>query len=173
MRLASIEELLGRLPQAASVTFDRWAGMILQVGSITINIPGGAIPADTDQITLDVFPLSMVPEQRFEEVLGYSYALAAYDANGVPIDERFYENVALTMSYSETLLPPGTDEEDILPAYLSTTDGRWTAPESYILDTAHDEITLYIDHFTKFGTVSTPFIDFVVHLPITLSSFGP
>jgi len=171
--LASVEELLGRLPEPTSVTFDRSLGIILELDGVTIRIPASAIPADTDDVTIDIYPLGMAPEQRFEEVIGFSYAMAAYDADGNQVTERFYENVAVTMSYSETLLALlGIDEEDILPAYLSTTTGRWTAPESYVVDITNDEVTLYIDHFTEFGLLGAPSIESKIYLPLVMRSFG-
>jgi len=167
--LASLEDLLGQLPEPASVTFDRSLGIVLELDQVTVRIPAGAIPADTDDVTIDIYPLALAPEQHFEEVVGFSHAIVAYDANGTQVTERFYENVAITLPYSETVLASlGIDEEDILPAYLSTTTGRWTVPESYVVDTANDEVTLYIDHFSKFGLFGEPTVTYEVYLPIVM-----
>jgi hypothetical protein len=171
LQLASVEDLLGRLPEPQSVTFDRSLGVTINLeNGATLDIPAGAIPADTDDVTVDIYPLALLPEQRFEEVVGFGYAIAAYDADGNQIVERFLENVALTLPYDPALLPPGVDEEDILPAYLSTTSGRWEPPESYYVDTANDEVTLYIDHFTAFGLMAEPSIvtQNYIYLPIIL-----
>ena len=72
----------------------------------------------------------------------------------------------------ETLLALlGISEEDILPAYLSTTTGRWTAPESYVVDTVNNEVTIYIDHFTDFALTGEPSI-YKIYLPVVLKNFG-
>ncbi len=175
LRLASLEDLLGRLPEPQSVTFDRALGVTINLeNGATLSIPAGAIPADTDDVTVDIYPLALLPEQRFEEVVGFGYAMTAYDADGNQVIERFVENVALTLPYDPALLPPDVEEDDILPAYLSTTSGRWEPPESYYVDTTNDEVTLYIDHFTDFALTAEPSVvtQTFIYLPLILRDSG-
>lgn len=175
LRLASVQDLLGRLPAPRSVTFDRSLGVSIALDNgALLQIPAGAIPADTDDVTIDLYPLALTPEQRFEEVVGFGYTIAAYDADGNQIVAQFLDNVALTLPYDPALLPPGVAEEDILPAYLSTTSGRWEAPESYSVDMAADTVTLYINHFTDFALTAEPTLAgpaaYPIYLPLVLRS---
>ncbi len=175
LRLASLEDLLGRLPSPKSVTFDRSLGVTINLDNgATLDIPAGAIPAITDDVTVDIYPLALLPEQRFEQVMGFGYAMTAYDADGNQIVERFMQNVALTLPYDPALLPPNVEEDEILPAYLSTTSGRWELPESYYVDTANDEVTLYIDHFTDFALTVEPSLasQTFIYLPLVLRDAG-
>lgn len=166
LRLRSLEDLLGRMPAPRSVTFDRSLGVLIALDNgATLRVPAGAIPADTDDVTIDIYPLALLPEQRYEEVVGFGYALKAYDGDGVPVTARFLEHVILTLPYDEAVLAAlGIAEEDILPAYLSTTTGRWEPPASYVLDTTADRLTLYVDHFTDFAIVGEPSVQVGVQI---------
>jgi hypothetical protein len=68
------------------------------------------------------------------------------------------------------LAQQGIQEHLLVPVYYSTLVGHWILAESYVLDTVNNEITLQINHFTKFGTLSTAPGEFQLYLPVVLRS---
>ncbi len=133
--------------------------MIRLPDETTLMIPAGALPV-TGTVTLHVIPTVDLPSQQHARVIDYGYALIAIDSDGNPIEERFNQDVAITFHYDEQeLWEQGVHEATLIPAYFSTTNSRWTLPESYAVDMENDLIVMQIDHFTNFGTMSTPFAE--------------
>jgi hypothetical protein len=101
-------------------------------------------------------------------VLGLTYAFEAYTEDGQPITDNFNQDVMITLKYSEAaLLAMGLDEDHLRPAYYSTTTNSWTFPDSFIVDEVHNEISMQIDHFTRFGALGVEGTN-VVFLPLVL-----
>ncbi|MFQ5575798.1 MAG: laminin B domain-containing protein, partial [Anaerolineae bacterium] len=46
-------------------------------------------------------------------------------------------------------------ERWLTPAYFSTTTDEWTVPDSYVVDTVANEVTMQIDHFTDFALLDS------------------
>ncbi len=47
-------------------------------------------------VTLHITPMTTFPHQRHANVYRYSYALHASDANGLPIEPQFKQDVLIT-----------------------------------------------------------------------------
>lgn len=141
------------LPQPVIVRFNAADTQQITLDDGTqINIPGGALPVE-GTVTLSVIPIATLPNQHNATTLPYGYALLAYDANGEPIEATFNQNVVIHFTYNEADLG-GYPESYLRPAYFATTTNTWTFPESYVVDTAANRVTMEINHFTDFALVS-------------------
>ncbi len=123
-----------------------------------IYIPGGALPV-SGTVTLRVVPIATLPSQHSARIVRYGYAFLATGPDGEPIEEHFNQDVVIRFGYDEADLH-GFPEGRIRPAYYSTTTDEWTYPESYVVDTDANTVTMQIDHFTDFAltTDGTSFI---------------
>jgi hypothetical protein len=156
-------------PGPVSVLFDSTMDQDIELSDGTrIHIPAGAMPVSSGNVLLNITPLAGAPHHRDGEVLGLTYAFEAFTEDGQPITDHFNQDVVITLKYSEAaLLMMGLDEDHLKPAYFSTTTNSWTFPESFVVDEVHNEITMQIDHFTRFGALSTQGANFVF-LPTVL-----
>ncbi len=123
-----------------------------------IYIPGGALPV-SGTVTLRVVPIATLPSQHSARIVRYGYAFLATGPDGEPIEEHFNQDVVIRFSYDEADLH-GYPEGRIRPAYFSTTTDEWTYPESYVVDTDANIVTMQIDHFTDFA-LTTDGMNFV------------
>ncbi len=114
-----------------------------------IYIPGGALPV-SGTVTLRVVPIATLPSQHSARIVRYGYAFLATGPDGEPIEEHFNQDVVIRFAYDEDALH-GFPEGRIRPAYFSTTTDEWTYPESYVVDTDANTVTMQIDHFTDFA----------------------
>ena len=105
--------------------------------------------------------------------IGPGYEMWAVDENGQEITQ-FKRNVTMAFPYPSDadLTVLGVSEHLLVPVYYSTLVGDWILGESYVVDTVHNEITLQISHFTKFGLMSTAPGEGWIYLPLVLRSFG-
>ncbi len=142
-------------PGPISVLFDPTQDQDIELpGYARIHIPAGAMPVSSGNVLLNITPLAGAPHHRDGEVLGVTYAFEAFTEDGQQITEHFNQDVVIMLKYSEAaLLAMGLDEDHLKPAYFSTTTNSWTFPESFMVDEVHNEITLLIDHFTRFGAL--------------------
>ncbi len=114
-----------------------------------IYIPGGALPV-SGTVTLRVVPIATLPGQHSARVVRYGYAFLATGPDGEPIEDHFNQDVVIRFAYDEASLD-GFPEGMLRPAYFSTTTNEWTYPESYVVDTENNVVTMQIDHFTDFA----------------------
>ncbi|GAB4527771.1 MAG: hypothetical protein Fur0018_13560 [Anaerolineales bacterium] len=114
-----------------------------------IYIPGGALPV-SGTVTLRVVPIATLPGQHSARVVRYGYAFLATGPDGEPIEAHFNQDVVIRFAYDEADLD-GFPEGRLRPAYFSTTTNEWTYPESYVVDTVNNTVTMQIDHFTDFA----------------------
>lgn len=139
-------------PGPVVVTFDAAEPQSLTLSDGTdIYLPAGALPA-TGQVTLRVEPILTLVGHRGADVFRYGYAFLAADSNGQPITANFNQNVIIRFPYDEAELARlGIREERLRPAYFSTTTNSWSYPESYVVDTDANVVTMQVDHFTDFA----------------------
>jgi len=138
-------------PGPVAVLFDAADEQTITLADGTeIFIPAGAMPV-TGEVLLRIIPISAMPTQMDMRVVDYGYAFLASDETGAPITEHFNQDVTIRFTYDDT----GVLERWLRPAYYSTTTDEWTVPESYVVDTAANEISMQIDHFTNFALLDT------------------
>ena len=164
--------LKGPRPKPAPVTvmFDALQDQYIELGDSTrIYIPAGALPA-IGNVILHITPLANAVRHRDGDVLGLSYVFEAYTEDGQPITENFYKDVVITFRYDpHELQEMGLDQDHLRPAYFSTTTNSWTIPDSFVVDKTQREITLQIDHFTRFGVLGVEASN-VVYLPMIMNN---
>ncbi len=143
-------------PAPVVVTFDASTEQTISLADgTTLYIPAGALPT-SGQVTLHIVPVATLPHQKHASVLRYGYAFLATDANGQPIEQHFNQDVMITFNYTKAeLVAQRVAEQFLRPAYFSTTTNRWTFPDSYVVDTANNQVIMQIDHFTEFALTAT------------------
>jgi hypothetical protein len=152
-------------PAPVAVTFDASQAQSIQLTDGTqIYIPAGAMPV-TGRVSLRIVPIAALPHQKHFNLLKYGYAFLATDENGQPIEAHFNQDVAIRFSYSQAELDALHIHEDFLkPVYFSTTQDEWTIPDSYVVDTAANVVSMEIDHFTDFALIGDP--SYSVFIPV-------
>jgi hypothetical protein len=125
------------------------------------------MPVDSGNVLLHITPLAGSPHHHNGDVLGLTYAFVAFDEDGQPITENFNQDVLIVLHYNPIELHRlGLTEDHLKPAYFSTSTNSWTFPDSYVVDTVHNEISMLIDHFTRYGALGVEG-PYTVYLPIT------
>ena len=143
------------LPPSDSQQFDAEEPFQMEMADGTeLSIPPGAMPV-TGTVTLSIEPVATLPDQDHADVLSYGYSILARDENGQTIEEDFDEEVTIKFPYFEADLN-GIPEDELVPAYFSTTNNQWTVPNNYVVDTEENVITMRISHFTDFAVVGDP-----------------
>ncbi len=133
-----------------------------------IFIPAGAIPA-TGNVILHITPLANGSHEAHADPIDLSYAFEAYTSDGELITSNFNQDVVITFKYDPAdLAALHFDLRHVRPAYFSTTTDSWTAPDSFVIDEDHHEITMQIDHFTRFGKMGTGGGGSDIFLPLVL-----
>ena len=124
-------------------------------------------------VTLFIFPTREMRPEPGHEIIGAGYEIWAIDQNGQQITQ-FNQNVAMTFHYppDPDLAKHGISEYMLIPVYYSTLAGQWILADSYVVNTTHNEITLQLNHFTKFGIMSTEPAKSYIYLPLVLRNFG-
>jgi len=157
------------LPQPFIVSFDgsQMQTIVLPDG-VQLQIPPGSLVV-SGTVTLFIFPTQELRPEEGWEIVGPGYEMWAIDENGQEITQ-FNKNVAMTVSYPPDvdLEAHGISEHRLVPVYYSTLVGHWILADSYVVDTANNEITLQIDHFTKFGVAGAK--PFKLYLPVVLKN---
>jgi hypothetical protein len=159
------------LPQPIIVSFDgtQMQTIVLPDG-VELSIPPGALVV-SGTVTLFIFPTQEMRPEPGREIIGAGYEMWAVDQNGQEITQ-FNKNVVMTFRYppDAVLAQQGISEYQLIPVYYSTLVGHWILADSYVVDTANNEIMLQIGHFTKFGVASVGPKQYRVYLPIVLKS---
>ncbi len=76
----------------------------------------------------------------------------------------FNQDVLIRFTYSQAeLLALHIHEALLKPAYFSTTQDEWTIPDSYVVDTEANVVSMQIDHFTDFALIGDP--SYSLYLP--------
>jgi hypothetical protein len=161
------------LPQPFIVSFDgTYMQTIVLPDGVELRIPPGAL-VDSGTVTLFIFPTHELRPEPGREIIGVGYEIWAVDQNGKEITQ-FRKKVVMTFSYPDdaVLAMHGISEHLLVPVYYSTLVGHWMLADSYVVDTVHNEITLQLDHFSKFSVMSTGPAEKRVYLPLILKSLG-
>jgi hypothetical protein len=159
------------LPQPFIVSFDAsQMQTIVMPDGVELNIPPGSLGTGT--ATLFIYPTREMRPEEGREVIGAGYEIWAVDQNGQEIT-HFNQDVIMTLPYPDDtwLESHGIRENLLIPVYYSTLAGRWILAESYVVDTANNEITLQIAHFTTFGTLATEEEQYPIYLPIVFNMY--
>jgi hypothetical protein len=135
-------------------------------------IPPGAL-VNSGTVTLFIFPTRELRPEPGSEIVGMGYEIWAVDQNGQQIT-HFNKNVMMTFPYPSDaeLAQQGVSEYMLVPVYYSTLAGHWILADNYVLDTDSNAITLQINHFTRFATLSTESKQPPVFLPLVIRN-GP
>jgi len=160
------------LPQPFIVSFDgTQMQTIVMPDGVELVIPPSALAEGT--VTLFIFPTQEMRPQPGREIIGPGYEIWAIDQNGKEIT-HFKKKLVMTFSYPDdtVLAMHGISEHMLIPVYYSTLVGHWILADSYVVDTVHNEITLQLDHFSRFGIMSTGTGAQAVYLPLILREFG-
>ncbi len=159
------------LPAPVVVTFDASTEQYVELADGTsVYIPAGAMPV-SGTVTLHIVPIATLPHQRHANVFRYGYAFTASDEDGQPITENFNQNVVISFAYTEQeLINAGIEEGELKPAYFSTTTSQWTFPQSYVVDTANNQVAMQIDHFTDFALTASGSEAHTVYLPTIMKN---
>ncbi len=141
-------------PGPVVVTFDSSQPQQVALADGTqIFIPANAMPV-SGTVTLHITPIATLPHQHHARLYKYGYAFIATDETGTPITSNFNQNVVIRFTYNENELADlGLSESHLKPAYFSTTTQSWTVPDSYVVDTTNNYVTMQIDHFTDYSLV--------------------
>jgi len=161
------------LPQPFIVSFDgSQMQTIIMPDGVELQIPPGALVV-SGTVTLFIFPTREMRPEPGHEIIGAGYEMWAIDQNGQEITQ-FNKNVVMTFSYppDAVLESHGISEHLLVPVYYSTLVGRWILANSYVVDTTNNEITLQINHFTKFSLMSTAPAEHKIYLPLVVKNFG-
>jgi len=170
------------LPPAAADTFDPSVGWTKTLSDGTrVEIPAGAMPT-TDTVRISVTPLvEQLQNTLTARPFGFGYALAAYEnTTGNQIVQNFNSNVLFTFYYTEAELEKhGVDEDNLSPAYFSTTTNSWTKVESFTVDKTANKITVQVNHFSTWALTSPAQEgrtsgggEYPVYLPVILKRAG-
>lgn len=137
---------------------------------VELSIPPGSL-VTSGTVTLFIFPTHEMRPEPGHEIVGAGYEMWAVDQNGQEITQ-FNTSVQMTFHYppDAVLEAHGIAEHLLIPVYYSTLVGHWILADSYVVDTANNEIMLQINHFTKFGVASTGPEKYQIYLPVVLKS---
>ena len=143
------------LPRPVAITFEADETAMLNLADGTqLTIPAGAMPV-SGTVTLHATPIATFPHQHHARLYKYGYAFIAVDEVGNEIEDFFNQEVEIVFTYEEDELEElGLNEYHLKPAYFSTTTNSWTVPDSYMVDTGSNTVTLYIDHFTDYSLMN-------------------
>jgi len=143
------------LPGPVALSFEANETAQLNLADGThLTLPAGAMPV-SGTVTLHATPIATFPHQHHARLYKYGYAFVAVDEAGNEITDSFNQEVEITFTYEEDALKElNLDEEELRPAYFSTTTDSWTVPDNYVVDTDDNTVTLYVDHFTDFSLLN-------------------
>jgi hypothetical protein len=156
-------------PAPVTVMFDASQDQYIELSDGTrIMIPAGAMPA-TGNVILHVTPIANAVHHRNGDVLGLSYVFEAFTEDGQPITDAFNQDVVIVFKYDpDDVRAMGIEVKRLRPAYFSTTTNSWTLPDSYVVDEARHEITMQINHFTRFAIDAVDQSGFSISLPVVM-----
>jgi hypothetical protein len=147
------------LPPAVSAVFDPNVGWnsTLEDGT-RIEIPAGAIPADGNVCISFTPTVDELRTTATDKPVGWGYAITISEqSTGSQITDNFNTNVLITFAYrGEDLAAEGLTEDDISPAYFSTTTNSWTKVESFTVDKDANTVTVQVNHFSLWGLTGGP-----------------
>ncbi|MEM7131251.1 MAG: carboxypeptidase-like regulatory domain-containing protein [Chloroflexota bacterium] len=171
---------LSSLPPALVDSFDTDTVWTASLDDGTrIDIPAGAMPVTNEQgddVTITVTPLvEDLPDTYVARPIDYGYGIHLYEyRTGKRIEGNFNTDATLTFYYTDDELAAlGITEEEIAPAYYSTTDNAWRQIENFTVTTEENRITAQVNHFSNWAlvvpgsrTVSTRSTEPAIFLPM-------
>ncbi|MBI2426291.1 MAG: carboxypeptidase regulatory-like domain-containing protein [Candidatus Kerfeldbacteria bacterium] len=168
------------VPDAETVTFnsDEMATLELSDGTQVV-IPEFAISDDTDQLlTVTATPLvEGVARTSTEQPLGLMYDLQAVKADGEDVGSEitsFAAEVTIVLPYTDDQLEKeGITEEEITPSYWDDTNRDYRSVNNVVVNTDENEISCTINHFTKFGIVTSGTADATLTIPAVSLTLPP
>ncbi|MCA9375550.1 MAG: hypothetical protein KC925_00620 [Candidatus Doudnabacteria bacterium] len=144
------------IPPAVTKTFDASETQVITLDNgTTINIPGGALSEEQENVTVTAQPTVNVFRDASNQVFGIGYELTAYDSSQNEIT-NFNSDVTITFVYTdEQLQELGVTEESLVPKYFDEQTSTWKFPNGLTQDLDNNTITQQTNHFTTFAMTSS------------------
>lgn len=134
-------------PGAGSMISAAQGGSAGMIGEIAVDIPAGALSADTQ---IEILPLKGTP---YNPPLS-SRALLSSRYELLPDGTQFNGDITVTMNYDPAeIAARGLDENDIDIVYYDETAQDWVSIGG-VVNTATKTVTAQVNHFTAFGMTS-------------------
>ena len=170
-----------QIPEGISQTFDATNPQVITLADGTeINIPAGAI-ATSGTVKVVITPMvEELANTLTARPFGFGYAMYAFDANDQQITGTFNRNVTISFYYTDAELNRlNVNEDDLSPAYFSTTTNSWTKVESYTVDREANRLTVQINHFSTWALTSAtgtpaepePEGEYKIYLPLIVKNY--
>ncbi len=168
--LSAISGCVANAPQVSGLS-PATGGQVSNGDRMTINIPAKALGDGSDSVSVSVKTADMAVSTPNATPLKNSVQeITATSISGSTITTitSLNTSASLTLTYNESDLPPGYNENNIQLAYFDTTTGQWE-PVAATVDTTNNTLTAQISHFTPYG----PIIEGVPDPPENLSASAP
>lgn len=140
-----------------------------QDGKVSLSIPFGAIirTVGGQQIyDISVTPITNPPPApQNSSIIGMTYN---FEPSGVTFDSP----ITLTFRYSDSDIPNGVDESNLIVACYDESAGKWVSLEGCIVDSVTNTITVPVSHFSRYAilaqlpTVSLPLVAPTIPEPV-------
>lgn len=146
------------------------SGGTVKVDEVTLDVPAGAVKADTTFTILPAPPAER-PTRGTVRIMGKEYVITATDADGKPVWE-FDSPLSLSLP-----IPAGAKPEDLVISYWDEVLGEWVAVPTEIVG---GQLIGSLTHLTVFAALAWPdlprFVDLDGHWAqsevVALSSLG-
>lgn len=152
--LSAISGCVANTPQVSGLS-PATGGQVSNGDRMTINIPAYALGTGSDSVSVSVKTADMAVSTSNATPLKNSVQIiTATSISGSTITTitSLNNSATLTLTYNESDLPPGYDENNLQLAYFDTTTGQWE-PVAATVDTTNNTLTAQIDHFTPYGPI--------------------
>ena len=145
---------LFEIPESYSETFDSTQPKSITLSDGTrLNIPAYALATDGN-VTLTAEPELQAIDTYTDGLAKIPWNFEVYDSSGKLISGDFNDKVTLIITYDQAVLNKlGIDETTLLPKYFDVASNIWKNVDNASQDTAADEITFTLSHFSQVGLV--------------------
>lgn len=150
----TVGEYRFEVPESSSFSFDAGNAFNVELdGGTRLSVPAGAMGESDTTVNITATPKIDFYETKDDRVGGgFVWDFEAF-ADGQLI-ESFNSDVTIVIPFDpEDLALDGLEEDDISPKYFDESTNVWADPTSKSVDKENNTVTLFVDHFTKFGIV--------------------
>ena len=139
-------------------------------GRVRITLLKGVVALDKDgnplkEITVQALA-ALPPAPEGQNVIGLGFDLQ-------PSGATFNPAISLTFKYDPTLLPPGVEEENLVPAIYDAASGEWVTLLDPTQDSFANTVTGKTTHFTPFAVVAGTLEQLPTPTPTATPTLGP
>lgn len=168
------------VPDAETITFssDETATLDLSDGTEVV-IPAFSISDEPSQLlTVTATPVvEGAAHTSTEQPLGLMYDLQAVNAEGEDVGSEitsFAADVTVVLPYTDAQLEnEGITEDEIQPSYWDEQNQDYRSVNNVVVDETANEINFTINHFTKFGIVTSGTADTTETIPAVTLTLPP